>query len=503
MDKLQKIVSLCKRRGFVFPNSEIYGGIQGFYDYGPLGTLMKNNIKKLWINEMIQKHDNVELIDGSIITHPRVWEASGHVKSFSDPLVDCKKCKKRFRADNLIEDWSLSQPESHDKLLKHNKNEDGSAGDLSVDEMNELISAKIKCPECGGELTEIKKFNLLVETSLGVVEGEKRSTYLRGEACQNIYLDYKNVLDSMRKKIPFGICQIGKAFRNEITPGQFLFRQREFEQWDLQWFCKLSEMEKWYEYWKEERMKWYRGLVNNQENLNFKQHSEKELAHYAKIAFDIQYKTELGWKEWEGIHWRGDWDLSKHGEFSNNDFTYTEENKGEKFVPQIVETSGGVDRTFLFLMLDAYEEEDGNISIAPPPNPLLRKEGDRRSTAPSKQGNLSNDIRVVLKLRPDIAPYKVAIFPLMRNKENIVAKAKSIYDGLKMKFMTAWDDNGNVGKRYRRQDEIGTPWCVTVDYQTLEDGTVTIRDRDTMAQVRVVAGDLEGWIGEKLSRCGI
>jgi len=493
MDKLQKIVSLCKRRGFVFQNSEIYGGIQGFYDYGPLGVLMKNNIKKLWIDEMIQKQENIELIDGSIITHPCVWEASGHIKSFSDPLVDCKKCKKRFRADNLIEDWAALQPENHDELLKHNKSEDGSAANLSVDEMNDLISAKIKCPECGEELTEIRKFNLLVETSLGVVEGEKRVAYLRGEACQNIYLDYKNVLDSMRKKIPFGICQIGKAFRNEITPGQFLFRQREFEQWDLQWFCKPDEMEKWYEYWKEERMKWYRGLVNNQENLNFKQHSDKELAHYAKIAFDIQYKTEVGWKEWEGIHWRGDWDLSRHGEFSNNDFTYTDPATGEKFVPQIVETSGGIDRTFLFLMMDAYEEEDV-AEIKKLRNKEIGELGN---------GETKKDIRVVLKLKPDIAPYKVAVFPLMRNKEEIVNKAKGIYDSLKLKFMTAWDDNGNVGKRYRRQDEIGTPWCVTVDYQTLDDGTVTVRDRDSMAQVRVAVGDLEGWLSEKLGRCGV
>ncbi len=496
MDKLQKIVSLCKRRGFVFPNSEIYGGIQGFYDYGPLGVIMKNNIKNLWLREMVQNHENVLPIDGAIITHPRVWEASGHVENFGDPLADCKKCKKRFRADNLIEDWCEKEPNTHDPLVRHNKGEKCSVADLSSDEMNELIAAKIKCPECGGSFTEIKKFNLLVETSLGVVEGEKRTAYLRGEACQNIYLNYENVLESMRKKIPFGICQIGKAFRNEITPGQFLFRQREFEQWDLQWFCAPEKMEEWFEYWKGERMKWYKSLVNHSEDINFKEHSENELAHYAKCAFDIQYKTEMGWKEWEGIHWRGNWDLSRHGEYSGRDFTYTDQETGEKFIPNIVETSGGVDRTFLFLLMDAYCEESQKSKACPE---FAERVKSQKSGEEKCEGE---EIRTVLKLRADIAPYKVAVFPLMRNKEEIVAKARGIYDGLKLKFMTAWDDNGNVGKRYRRQDEIGTPWCITVDYQTLEDNTVTVRDRDSMEQVRVVVADLEGWMEERLGKCG-
>lgn len=481
MDKLQKIVSLCKRRGFVFPNSEIYGGIQGFYDYGPLGVLMKNNIKQAWLFEMTQKHENVMPQDGAIITHPRVWEASGHVQSFGDPLVDCKKCKKRFRADTLIEDWWGENRKDLPREI---------IGDMTLNQMNEIVR-NIKCPECGGELTDIRKFNLLVETSLGVVEGEKRTAYLRGEACQNIYLDYENILESMRMKIPFGICQIGKAFRNEITPGQFLFRQREFEQWDLQWFCSPKEMDKWYEYWKEERMKWYKSLVNHAEDLSFKEHGKKELAHYAKKAFDIQYKTEMGWKEWEGIHWRGDWDLSRHGEYSGKDFAYTDQATGERFIPQIVETSGGVDRTFLFLLMDAYEEEKSKIKNQK--HALSLSNG-------SKIGEIEiEETRIVLSLKPQIAPYKVAVFPLMRNKGEIVSKARSIYDFLKIKFMTAWDDNGNVGKRYRRQDEIGTPWCVTVDYQTLEDDTVTVRDRDTMEQIRVKVGDLENWLSEKLS----
>ncbi|OGF22075.1 glycine--tRNA ligase [Candidatus Falkowbacteria bacterium RBG_13_39_14] len=500
MDKLQKIASLCKRKGFVFPNSEIYGGIQGFYDYGPLGVLMKNNIKNLWIREMIQNHENVMPIDGAIITHPMVWEASGHVENFGDPLVDCRQCKKRFAADKLIDEWAAKQPNHKHPFLKDgatypsNENKNSfSAGNLPQEEMNEIIKYKIKCPECGGDLTEIRRFNLLVETSLGVVEGEKRTAYLRGEACQNIYLNYKNVLDSMRMKIPFGICQIGKAFRNEITPGQFLFRQREFEQWDLQWFTSPREMDKWYEYWKEERMKWYKGLVNNPEDLRFYRHGEKELAHYAKKAFDVQYKTEFGWKEWEGIHWRGDWDLSRHGEYSKNDFTYTDAGTGEKFIPWIVETSGGVDRTFLFLLMDAYEEEDVE-EIKKLRNKEIKEQRD------AIEGG-KKDIRIVLKLKSAIAPYKVAVFPLMRNKEEIVKKAKFIYDSLKLKFMIAWDDNGNVGKRYRRQDEIGTPWCVTVDYETLENDTVTVRDRDSMSQVRVAVEDLERYFAEKLSRC--
>jgi len=432
-DKLSKIVSLCKRRGFVFQNSEIYGGIQGFYDYGPLGVEMKNNIKKLWWHWMVQEHNNIVGIDGDIITHPRVWEASGHVENFNESLVECKSCHQRFSLEKL----------------KHEA-----------------------CPECGGVLTEPKKFNILVETSLGAVEGEKRKVYLRGEACQDIYLDYQNVLDSMRLKIPFGIVQIGKAFRNEITPKQFLFRLREFEQWDLQWFVNPKEMEKWYLYWKEERMNWYQGLVNKKENLRFRQHRKDELAHYAKVAFDIEYNTPFaGWSEWEGIHWRSDWDLSRHGQYSGKDFIYSDSATGEKFLPWIVETSGGVDRTLLFLLLDAYGEEEIN----------------------GKQ-------RIVLKLKPQVAPYKVAVFPLLANKEKLVKKAKTIYDNLRKSFMTAWDDRGNIGKRYFAQDEIGTPFCITVDFQTLEDDTVTIRDRDTMKQKRVKVGEAQEYIREKVGK---
>jgi len=448
---LEKVVSLCKRRGFVYPGSEIYGGITGFYDFGPLGVELKNNIKRAWWREMVEMRDDVVGIDGAIITHPRVWEASGHVEGFTDPLVDCKKCRKRFRADHLVEDLDIK--------------ETGVVGEGLIAKLKESL-AGTRCPECGGELTEPRRFNVMVEAGLGVLEEEKQKVYLRGEACQTIYLNYQNVLNSTSLKIPFGIAQIGKAFRNEITPKNFLYRQREFEQWDLQWFVNPSEMEKWYEYWKEERMRWYQSLVNHKDRFRYRRHDEDELAHYAKVAFDIEYETPLGWKEWEGIHWRSDWDLSRHGQYSGNDFTYRDSATGEEFLPWIVETSGGVDRTFLFLLIDAYTEEKS---------------------------------RVVLKLRPDLAPYQMAVFPLLANKPELVAKAQEVYKSLQSGLRVAWDARGNIGKRYYAQDEIGTPWCVTVDFDTLEDAAVTVRDRDTTEQVRVSVAELSAWFGEKLA----
>ena len=417
MDLMEKVVSLCKRRGFVYQNSEIYGGNQGFYDFGPLGVEMKNNLKSLWWKWMTVKHENIVGVDGAIITNPKVWEASGHVKSFSDPLVECKVCHHRFKQDDLPEN---------------------------------------KCSDCGGELTEPKNFNILMQTELGVIEGEKVKAFLRGEACQTIYLNFKNVLQTNRLKIPFGICQIGKAFRNEVTPGNFLFRQREFEQWDLQWFCHPSEMEKWFDYWKNERMQWYKDLFTHPDSLVFYQH--EKLAHYAKKAFDIQYSASpFDGSEIEGIHWRGDWDLSRHSEYSGQDLSYADQETGEKYIPNIVETSGGVDRTFLFLLVDAYCEE--------------------------------ND-RIFLKLNPKIAPYKAAVFPLVANKEELVKKANEIFLGLKSEISVTFDGRGNIGKRYYSQDEIGTPWCVTVDYQTLKDNTVTVRERDTAKQERLPVDNL-------------
>ena len=435
---IDKIVALCKRRGFVYPNSEIYGGVAGIYDFGPLGVELRNNIRRFWWWSMVQLHDNVVGIEGAIITHPEVWVASGHVENFVDRLVDCTQCKRRFRIDHLPEENVLQN----------------------------------KCPECGGALLEPRRFNLLMETYLGVVESERMKTYLRGEACQNIYLDYDNVLKSSRVQIPFGICQIGKAFRNEVTPGNFLFRQREFEQWDLQYFVHPSEMQQAFDYWKGKRFEWYLSLLNHKDRLRFREHGPDELAHYAKQAFDIEYQTILGWQEWEGIHWRQDWDLSRHSEYSHHDLSYTDPLTKERFMPWIVETSGGVDRTFLNLLLDAYEEE---------PDPA------------------GKEARTVLRLHPTIAPVKVAVLPLQKNKEELVSTAKDIHHTLRRLMVSQYDDVANIGRRYRRQDEIGTPYCVTIDFQTLDDSTVTVRERDRMTQIRLPIAELPMYLLERVT----
>lgn len=422
-DTLAKITSWAKRRGIIFQNSEIYGGVGGFFDYGPVGVEMKNNLKRLWWKFMVDDRDNVVGIDGTIITHPRVWEASGHVKEFGDSAVECKTCHSRFRPEDI----------------------------------------KDRCPKCGNkEFTEPKVYNLLFKTEIGVVEGEKTLAYLRGEACQTIYLDFKNVVDSTRVKIPFGIAQIGKAFRNEVTPGKLTFRSREFEQWDVQFFVHPNEMERWFEYWKKERMSFYSNIFNSKNSLRFWEHPKEKLIFYAKKAFDIEYKAPWGWAELEGIHWRSDYDLTQHSKFSGKDLSYTDPLTNEKYIPWIVETSGGVDRTFLYLMFDGYNEE-----------------------------KLANgETRTVLKIHKDIAAYKAAVFPLVSNREDITTKAYEIYQELKKARKVIYDDRGNIGKRYRYQDEIGTPKCITVDYQTLEDGTVTVRDRDTMEQERVKVEEL-------------
>jgi glycyl-tRNA synthetase len=432
-DTVAKIVALCKRRGLIFQNSEIYGGVQGFYDYGPIGSLMKKNWKDLWIRDNVTRRSDVVMIDGTIITHPRVWEASGHVKNFGDELVECKSCHKRFRPD--------------------------------------LIDNAPKCPECGGEFTTPRKYNILFHTEIGVIEGEKMPAFLRGEACQTIYLDFKNIVNSCRVKIPFGIAQIGKAFRNEITPKNFLYRTREFEQWDVQFFCHPTDMDKQYEYWKETRMSWYKKLFNNSENLRFRQHASDELAFYAKKAFDIEYNAPWGWAEMEGIHWRSDYDLTQHSKFSGEDLSYLDPVTHEKYLPHIVETSGGVDRSFFFMLLDAYSEEKLE----------------------------SGDVRTVLKINPNISAYKMAIFPLASNKSELVDKANNLFHQLSQKYSIDYDDSSNIGKKYRRQDEIGTPWCVVIDYQTLDDETVSIRDRDTMKQERVKLTEVDNWLSNKLN----
>jgi glycyl-tRNA synthetase len=435
MDMWEKITSLAKRRGFIFPGSEIYGGLAGTWDYGPLGVELKRNIKNEFWKSMVQERSDVAGLDAAIIMNPKVWEASGHLTSFSDPLVECKKCHHRFRADQLTEK---------------------------------------KCPDCGGDLTEPKQFNLMVETYLGVIEGEKLKTYLRGEITQGVHVNFKNILSSTRVKIPFGVAQIGKAFRNEITPGGFTFRSREFEQMELQYYVKpdLKESMEQFEYWKKERMGWYVSLGMKKENLRFKEHAKDELAHYAKAAFDIEYNAEGEWKEMEGVHHRGDWDVRRHQEFSGEDMTYFDEETKEKFLPHIIETSGGVDRATLFFLMNAYKEEKV-------------KDGE---------------IRTVLRLHPRLAPYKVAVFPLLANKPELVKTAKKIYDDLKKNMMVAWDDRGNIGKRYRAQDEAGTPFCVTVDFDSLEHDDVTVRDRDTMKQERVKIGELGTHLEERLKQ---
>ena len=433
-NKLEKIVSLCKRRGFIFPGSEIYGGISGIYDYGPLGVEFKNNVKQAWRQEMFRRQDNIFELDSSILMQRQVWEASGHTSAgFTDPLQECKKCHRRYRADHLTEE--------------------------GID----------KCPNCGGELMEPRKFNLLVETHLGPVKDDSSLTYLRGETTQGIYVNYKNVKTSMSAEIPFGVAQIGKAFRNEITPGHFTYRMREFEQMEQQYFIKPEDAEKYFKYWKNERMRWYLELGIKKEKLQFRPHAKDELAHYAKMAEDIEYEFPFGWHEMEGIHNRGDWDLSRHSKFSGEDFSEIDEKTGERFYPYIIETSAGADRAALAFLVDAYSEDQDNK-------------------------------RVVLKLHPKLSPYKAAVFPLLRNKPDLINNAREVYLKLKKHFNVAWDDRGNIGKRYYAQDEIGTPFCITVDFDTLNDDTVTIRDRDTMKQERVKISGLGEILKEKIGQ---
>lgn len=417
MDLMEKIVSLAKRRGFIFPSSEIYGGYQGFWDYGPVGVELKKNIKNEWWKTMVYCREDVVGIDASIIMNPVVWEKSGHLKALVDPLVECKECHKRFRED---------QKDTHE----HNN------------------------------WTEAKTFNLMTEVLLGTTEPKEKS-YLRGEITQGVFTNFKNVVDSTRVKIPFGIAQIGKAFRNEVTPGNFTFRTKEFEQMELEYFVKPIEMEskKTFEEFKEIRMDWYKNLGMNPAKLHFADHTPDKIAHYARYATDIEYEAPFGWSEMEGIHHRGDYDLSNH------ELKYRDGVTNEEYTPWVIETSGGVDRATLFFLIDAYTEVDG---------------------------------RTILKLNPKIAPYKVAIFPLLGNKPELTAKARDIYQNLKKSMVVTWDDRGNIGKRYFAQDEIGTPWCVTVDFDTEKDNSVTVRDRDTGKQERIAIDKLEDYFQNRL-----
>lgn len=457
---MEKVVSLCKRRGFVFPSSEIYGGFAGIYDYGHYGTLLKNNVRDAWWKSMVQLRDDVVGLDSAIFMHPTTWIASGHVGGFDDPQIDCRKCKNRMRADHVLEGFGISADKASIEFIN-----------VELDKLRE--QGKLKCANCGSDdITQAKVFSLMVKSNIGSPTdslSEENVVYLRPETCGGIYLEYKNTVDSSRVKLPFGIAQVGKAFRNEIVARQFIFRTREFEQMEMQYFLHPSIMKDKYEMWKNVRWAWYLEYGIPADRLRWYKH--EKLAHYASEAYDIEfdYKSLGGFKEVEGIHARGDWDLSQHSKFSGVDLSYFDEKTGEKFIPHIVETSTGLNRETLMFIDNAYAEEE-----------------------------IDGEIRTVLKFDKRLAPIKVAIFPLMKNKPELVEKARAIYDALKQDFMCEFDDNGNVGKRYRRQDEIGTPYCVTVDFDSLEDGTVTVRDRDTMKQERIAIAELGKFFAEKL-----
>jgi len=429
---MEDLVSLCARRGFIFPSSEIYGGINGFWDYGPLGVELKNNLKATWWQRVVRERPDVEGIDTAIIAHPRTWEASGHVEHFSDPLVDCRACKKRFRADQLDE-----------------------AG---------------PCPSREGtsdhDFTEARQFNLMLQTQIGASEDAASMAYLRAETCQSIFSDFKRVRESSRQKIPFGIGQIGKAFRNEINPRNFTFRSREFEQAELEFFCHPSERERWFDYWRRERLRFHIDLGLDASSLRMREHGKDELAHYCNAAIDVEYLFPFGWQEIEGIHDRGDWDLSRHSEFSGKDLGVTDPQSKEHYLPTVIETSVGIDRTCLALLCDAYAEEDL---------------GD-------------GETRTLLRLHPAIAPIQVAVLPLSKK---LAEPARAIEAELRRRFNVFYDEAGNIGRRYRRQDEAGTPFCVTYDFDTARDGKVTVRDRDSMDQERIGIPELAIYLGPR------
>lgn len=456
---MEKIVSLCKRRGFVFPSSEIYGGLAAIYDYGHYGILLKNNIQNAWWKYMVQFRDDVVGLDSAIFMHPTTWVASGHVGGFNDPQVDCRKCKNRFRADHILEEFGISA----DKATLEFLNE-------QLDKLRK--EKKLKCPSCGStDLTEAKTFSLMVKSNIGSPTDELKEenvVYLRPETCGGIYLEYKNTLDSLHIKLPFGIAQAGKAFRNEIVARQFILRTREFEQMEMQYFLHPSMMKEKYDEWKETRWKWYLEYGIGKDELRWYKH--EKLAHYASEAYDIEFDFSSlgGFKEVEGIHARGDWDLSQHSKFSGVDLSYFDEKTKEKFIPHIMETSVGLNRLLYMFIDHAYTEED-----------------------------VKGETRVVLKFDKRLAPIKVAVLPLSK-KEELQKVAKDIWNTLKLNFMTEYDETQSIGKRYRRQDEIGTPYCVTVDFDTLNDDSVTVRDRDTMKQERVKIEELASYLDKKL-----
>ncbi|MCU0678859.1 MAG: glycine--tRNA ligase [Planctomycetes bacterium] len=462
-NSMDKIVSLCKRRGFVFPGSEIYGGFANSWDYGPYGAELKTNIARLWWRVFVQNREDMVGLDSAIITNPKVWEASGHVANFNDPLVDCRKCNTRHRGDKLLE-------------AKIGVEEAAKAPfDQVGDRLREL---KIKCPQCGGlDWTNARKFNLLFETHVGVVADEKSTAYLRGETAQGIFINFKNILDTMRRKLPFGIAQIGKAFRNEITPGNFIYRTREFEQMEIEYFIKPPVKEEdWrtpFNQWQTEIKRYFKDdLGISEEKMRWRRHDEKERSFYSQDTYDVEYDfPSLGWGELMGFAYRTDYDLKQHIEHAGADLYYADEDN-KRFIPHCIEPSFGLTRTFLAVLASAYTEE-------------------------TIKGEKGEETRIVLKFLPLLAPIKIAVFPLLKNKPPLVAKAKEIFNALKSDYMCEFDDNGNIGKRYRRQDEIGTPYCVTVDFDSLEKEDVTVRDRDTMKQERVKVEELAAYFKNK------
>ncbi len=476
MVKLDTIISLAKRRGFVFQSSEIYGGLNGCWDFGQLGVEMLRNIKELWWRAMTYRND-IEGIDASILMHPRTWDASGHTSKFSDPMIDNKTSKARFRADNLIEDYIQN-------LIRKGKNELSDEiqskldrAEAPTDYYEIIMDYKIPDPVSGTcDWTEVRNFNLMFKTFVGPVEDQSSVVYLRPESAQGIFVNFKNVLDSSRQKIPFGIAQIGKAFRNEINTKNFLFRTREFEQMEMQYFIQLGSEIEWFEYWKDERMKWFINCGLKPEKLKFKKH--EKLAHYANYAVDIEYEFPFGWGEIEGIHSRTDFDLSNHQQFSGKKLEYFDATTNDRFVPYVIETSGGVTRSFMAFLCDAYDEED----------------------VQGENGKVEK--RVVLRFHPLIAPVTSAVFPLV-NKEGMPEVAEKIFYDLQKIIRVRYDSSGAIGRRYRRQDEIGTPYCITVDGQTLQDNTVTIRERDSMNQIRINVDNLKQFFIDKLTNYSI
>ncbi len=478
---MEKIVSLCKRRGFVFQSSEIYGGLNGCWDYGPLGVELLRNVKEQWWRVMTFRED-VEGLDASILMHPRVWEASGHVENFTDPMVDCKQCKSRYRVDILFEEISVKKQKDAWRELDPEAPK-GQVSDEQVkiafaqfaEKFPDKVLVALTCPNCGnkGTFTEARKFNLMFKTFVGPVEDASAVVYLRPETAQGIFVNFLNVQAASRQKLPFGIAQIGKAFRNEINTKNFLFRTREFEQMEMQFFVKPGSDVEWFNRWKEERMQWFVNLGMTKEKLHWHQHAPDKLAHYAKDAYDIEYQFPFGWGEIEGIHNRTDFDLSRHQEYSGKSMQYFDEQAKEKFLPYIIETSAGASRSFMAFLVDAYREEE----------------------APTADGKM--EIRTVMRFHPKLAPIKAAIFPLV-NRDNMPEIAKKIEETLRPQLRVFYDDSGAVGRRYRRQDEVGTPCCITVDSQTLQDQTVTVRERDSMQQDRIGIDNILKYLRDKL-----